>query len=60
MLLIGNLIGVPLQIKSNPPIYSSFPVNTFSKSIIVNTSSNKPHYNSKSTGVLEVIEGLKI
>lgn len=60
MLFIGNFIGVPLQIKSNPPIYSSFPVNTFSKSIIVKTSSSKPHFNSKSIGVLDVIEGLKI
>lgn len=58
VLLIGNLIGVPLQTKSKPPIYSSFPVNTFSKSIIVNTSSKSPHFNSKSIGVLDVIDGL--
>lgn len=58
VLFAGNFIGVPLQIKSNPPIYSSLPVNTFSKSIIVKTSSKSPHFNSKSTGVFDVIDGL--
>jgi len=56
--LAGNLIGLPLKIKSNPPIYSSVPVSVFSKSITVNVSSKRPHFNSKSIGVFEVIDGL--
>jgi len=64
------LIWTPLQIQSNPPIYirnsafycslklSEHWCRTFSISSIVKVSSNKPHFNSKSSLVLAVMEGL--
>lgn len=45
------------MIKSNPPTIISLPSSIPSKSIIVSTSSMRPHFNLQSKSVLAVIDG---